>query len=75
MGAAELASLLLTIGGEVARLAAQAIDASRAGDDQKALELLDAAIAKLRDQVAQLPTALDQVKADIAKRIADKFPG
>ena len=75
MGAAELASLLLSIGGEVAKLAAQAIEASRAGDDQKALELLDQAIAKLRDQVAQLPAALDQVRADIAKRIADKFPG
>lgn len=73
MTAAEVAALLLSIGGEVAKLAAAAIEAERAGNDQQALELLDQAITKLRDQVAQLPAALDAVKARIAQRIADKF--
>lgn len=73
MGAAELAGLLLTLGGEVAKLAAQAIDASRAGDDLQALALLDQAIAKLREQLAAADTALDAVRARVLKRIDDKF--
>lgn len=68
-----IAISLLGAGAEVAKLAAAALDAARAGDDNKALELLDAAIAKGREQVAAADAELDAVKQRVAERIAAKF--
>jgi hypothetical protein len=76
MGAAEIVALAGTLlggAGEVATLAAQAIAAARAGDDARALELLDQAIAKQQADVVVAQAELDAVRARVAKRIADKF--
>jgi hypothetical protein len=76
MGAAEiiaLAEALLGGAGEVAKLAAQAIAAARAGDDEHALELLDQALARLQADAAAAKVELDAVRERVAKRIAAKF--
>jgi hypothetical protein len=76
MGAAEiiaLAGALLGGAGEVAKLAAQAIAAARAGDDEHALELLDQALARQQADAAAARLELDAVRERVAKRIAAKF--
>lgn len=76
MGAAEILSLaagLLGGAGEVAKLAAQAIDAARSGDDARALELLDQALARQEAQVTAARIELDAARARSLKRIDDKF--
>jgi hypothetical protein len=78
MGAAEIAELaaaLLGGAGEVAKLAAQALDALRANDDAKALEMLDQAIAKQQADATAAQTALDGVHERVRQRIEKKFGG
>jgi hypothetical protein len=76
MGAAEiiaLAGTLLGGAGEVAKLAAQALDALRAQDDAKALALLDQAIAKQQADAAAAAAELAAVRARISAAIDAKF--
>lgn len=68
-----LAVSLLTAGAEVAKLAAASIEAAKAGDDAKSLELLDQAIAKQEAGLSAARAELDAVKQRVAARIAAKF--
>ena len=75
MGAAEIAALLLSAAGEAAKLLADAIAAEKAGEDTKALELLDQAIETMRGKVLAADAGLDAARERVLKRIEDKFGG
>lgn len=68
-----LAVSLLGASAEIAKLAAAAIAAAKAGDDAKALELLDEAITKQEAGISAARSELDAVKQRVAERIAAKF--
>jgi hypothetical protein len=68
-----IAISLLGAAGEVSKLAAQSIEASRAGDDAKALALLDQALEHQKANAAAALVELDAIKARIAQAIEDKF--
>lgn len=69
----DLATELLAAGAEVAKLAAAAIAASRSGDDQAALDLLDQAIAKQAADNAAAAGKLAEVRQRVLARINEKF--
>lgn len=69
-----LATLILTAVVKAADLANQAITASKAGDDNAALALLDQAFLRYDADSALVRQQLDAVKADVAAAIAAKFP-
>ena len=76
MGAVEVVALigtLLSASGEISKIAGQALDAWRAGDDQKALDLCDQALAKQSADLMAARLELDAVRVRVAQRIADKF--
>ena len=69
-----LATQILTAIATGGKLAADAIDASRAGDDAKALASLDDALAHLAAAMPGLQADLLAVKARVQATINAKFP-
>jgi ketopantoate hydroxymethyltransferase len=68
-----LAVSLLGASAEIAKLAAAAIEAAKADDDAKALELLDQAVTKQEAGISAARAELEAVKQRVAARIDAKF--
>jgi hypothetical protein len=69
-----IATLVITGAEKAAELAKAALDAYREHDDEKALALLDEALAHFDAGSAGVRVALEAVKARIQARIDAKFP-
>lgn len=76
MTGAEIVALigsLLSAGQEIAKLAASALEAWKAGDDAKALALVDQALAKYQASIDAARAALEEAQKRVVQRIDDKF--
>lgn len=71
--AADVAILVLKGAQLAASLAAEAIQASREGDDAKALAKLDEAIAQFHAGASASSLALERVRSEFNHLINDKF--
>jgi hypothetical protein len=68
-----IATAVLDIASVVTKLASEAIEASRAGDDATALAKLDEAQAHFDAGSSAAKVALDRVKTEISDLINEKF--
>lgn len=73
MAALEIAELALVAAEKAAELIEQAIETAKAGDDARALEQLDEALAHFDAGSSPARAALAKVKADTDAEIAEKF--
>lgn len=73
MGPMEVAALVLGGVGKAAELAAEAIKASREGDDARALALLDEALDHLDANLPNTRANLEAARARVKQKQAERF--
>ncbi len=69
-----VAGMIAAGAAEIAKLANEAIEASRAGNENDALALLDAALARFDSGASTARFELEAIKARIEEKIKAKFP-